>query len=179
MLEICDIGMFKFVMELGLKVLCMMFNICNWRRCEMVQWLIECVVEVGMFVFSFVMKNWSMLFMLIEVIFLVAIIVMVFVIVLCFEFLVIEREVFLCCVRVFVLQCVSWDLQWCLFFMLIFCEKNFVVFEVVYCLVVELVVVIFLIQFFVIVCYMDYCGYFQRVFKFVILVMKYFILVYN
>lgn len=177
--ETRDIGMLKFAMELGLKVLRMTLNTRNWRRREMVQWLIECAVEAGTSALSLVMKNWSTLFTPTEATSLVATTVMAPATASRLELSVIEREALLCCARALALQCASRDPQRCSLSTLTLCEKNPAAFEAAYRLVVESAAVIPPTQLFAIARYMDYRGYPQRAFKLATLAMKHFTLAYN
>jgi len=174
-----DIDMLHFAMELGLKVLRMTLNTNNWRRREMVEWLIECAVEVGTSALSQIMKNWSSLFTPIEATSLVATTVMAPTTAVRLELTVIEKEALLCCARALALQCASRDPQRCSLSTLTLCEKNPAAFEAAYRLVVESAAVIPPTQLFAIARYMDYRGYPQRAFKLATLAMKHFTLAYN
>lgn len=177
--ETRDTDMLHFAMELGLKVLRMTLNTHNWRRREMVQWLIQCAVEAGTSALSHVMKNWSKLFTPTEATSLVATTVMAPATASRLELTVIEKEALLCCARALALQCASRDPQRCSLSTLTLCEKNPVAFEAAYHLVVESAALIPPTQLFAIARYMDYRGYPQRAFKLATLAMKHFTLAYN
>lgn len=174
-----DIDMLHFAMELGFKVLSMTLNTRNWRRREMVQWLIECAVESGTSALSQIMKNWSSLFTPTEATSLVATTVMAPTTSARLELTVLEKEALLCCARALALQCASRDPQRCSLSTLTLCEKNPAAFEAAYRLVVESAAVIPPTQLFAIARYMDYRGYPQRAFKLATLAMKHFSLAYN
>lgn len=169
----------QFAMEIGLKVLCMTLNSENWRRSEMVQWLIECAVEVGTSALSHVMKNWSSLFTPTEATSLVATTVMAPATAVRLNLTVLEKEALLCCARALALQCASRDPQRCSLSTLTLCEKNSAAFEAAYRLVVESAAIVPPTQLFAIARYMDYRGYPQRAFKLTTLAMKHFNLAYN
>lgn len=174
-----DIDMLHFAMELGLKVLRMTLNTRNWRRREMVQWLIECAVEVGTSALSQIMKNWSSLFTPTEATSLVATTVMAPATAVRLELTVVEKEALLCCAQALALQCASRDPQRCSLSTLTLCEKHPAAFEAAYRLVVESAAFIPPTQLFAIARYMDYRGYPQRAFKLATLAMKHFTLAYN
>nr|XP_033472388.1 zinc finger SWIM domain-containing protein 6-like [Epinephelus lanceolatus] len=46
-----DITLLKVSLELGLQVMRMTLSTLNWRRREMVRWLVTCATEAGEFVF--------------------------------------------------------------------------------------------------------------------------------
>lgn len=177
--ETRDTDMLHFAMELGLKVLRMTLNTRNWRRREMVQWLLECAVESGTSALSHIMKNWSTLFTPTEATALVATTVMAPTTASRLELTVIEKEALLCCARALALQCASRDPQRCSLSTLTLCEKNPAAFETAYRLVIESAAVIPPTQLFAIARYMDYRGYPQRAFKLATLAMKHFTLAYN
>lgn len=177
--ETHDPDMLHFAMELGLKVLRMTLNARNWRRRDMVQWVIECAVQSGTSALSHIMKNWSTLFTPTEATSLVATTVMAPSTALRLELTVIEKEALMCCARALALQCASRDPQRCCLSTLTLCEKNPAAFEAAYRLVVESAAVIPPTQLFAIARYMDYRGYPQRAFKLATLAMKHFTLAYN
>lgn len=178
-LETHDPDMLHFAMELGLKVLRMTLNARNWRRRDMVQWVIESAVQSGTSALSHIMKNWSTLFTPTEATSLVATTVMAPSTALRLELTVIEKEALMCCARALALQCASRDPQRCCLSTLTLCEKNPAAFEAAYRLVVESAAVIPPTQLFAIARYMDYRGYPQRAFKLATLAMKHFTLAYN
>jgi hypothetical protein len=48
--------------ELGLQVMRMTLSSLNWRRREMVRWLVTCATEVGVEALVSIMSNWYQLF---------------------------------------------------------------------------------------------------------------------
>jgi len=48
--------------ELGLQVMRMTLSSLNWRRREMVRWLVTCATEVGLEALMSIMSNWYQLF---------------------------------------------------------------------------------------------------------------------
>lgn len=177
--ETPDFDMLHVAMELGLLVLRMTLNTSNWRRREMVQWLIECAIEAGTSALSQIMKNWSSLFTPIEATSMVATTVMAPATAARLQLTVVEKEALLCCARALALQCASREPQKCCLSTLSLCEKNPAAFEAAYRLVVESAAVIPPTQLFAIARYMDYRGYPQRAFKLATLAMKHFTLAYN
>lgn len=171
--------MLHFAMELGLKVLRMTLHAHNWRRRDIVQWVIECAVESGTSALSHIMKNWSTLFTPTEATSQVATAVMAPSTAARLELTIIEKEALMCCARALALQCASRDPQHCCLSTLTLCEKNAAAFETAYRLVVESAALILPTQLFAIARYMDYRGYPQRAFKLATLAMKHFTLAYN
>lgn len=171
--------MLHFAMELGLKVLRMTLHAHNWRRRDIVQWVIECAVESGTSALSHIMKNWSTLFTPTEATSQVATAVMAPSTAARLELTIIEKEALMCCARALALQCASRDPQHCCLSTLTLCEKNAAAFETAYRLVVESAALIPPTQLFAIARYMDYRGYPQRAFKLATLAMKHFTLAYN
>lgn len=174
-----DTEMLHFALQLGLKVLRMTLSTGNWRRREMIQWLIECAVENGTSALSQIMKNWSSLFTPTEATSLVATTVMAPGTAMRLELTILEKEALLCCARALALQCASRDPQQCSLSTLTLCEKHPASFETAYRLVVESAAVIPPTQLFAIARYMDYRGYPHRAFKLASLAMKHFSLAYN
>lgn len=177
--ETHDREMLHFAMELGLKVLRMTLHAHNWRRRDIVQWVIECAVESGTSALSHIMKNWSTLFTPTEATSQVATAVMAPSTAARLELTIIEKEALMCCARALALQCASRDPQHCCLSTLTLCEKNAAAFETAYRLVVESAALILPTQLFAIARYMDYRGYPQRAFKLATLAMKHFTLAYN
>ena len=174
-----DGEMLRVAMELGLKVLKMTLVAQNWRRGEMVQWTIECAVQLGTSALSHIMKNWSSLFSPTEATSLVATTVMAPATATRLDLSVVEKEALVCCARALALQCASRDPQRCSLSALTLCEKNPVAFEAAYRLVVESAALIPPTQLFAIARYMEHRGYPQRAFKLTTLAMKHFTLAYN
>ncbi|XP_022237035.1 zinc finger SWIM domain-containing protein 5-like [Limulus polyphemus] len=52
--------------ELGLQVMRMTLSSLNWRRREMVRWLVTCATEVGLDALISIIQNWYQLFTPIE-----------------------------------------------------------------------------------------------------------------
>lgn len=48
--------------ELGLQVMRMTVNCMNWRRREMVRWLVTCATQLGLDALIAIMQNWYQLF---------------------------------------------------------------------------------------------------------------------
>ena len=49
-------------LELGLQVMRMTLSTLNWRRREMVRWLVTCATEIGFEALISIMQNWFSLF---------------------------------------------------------------------------------------------------------------------
>lgn len=56
----------KSAYELGLQVMRMTLMTMNWRRREMVRWLVTCATEVGIQALMSIMQSWYTLFQPIE-----------------------------------------------------------------------------------------------------------------
>ena len=175
----CDHEMLQVAMELGLQVLRMTLEPGNWRRREMVQWLVECAVEAGTSALSHIMKNWSSLFTATEATTVVAATVMAPSTAGRLLLTPREKEALICCARALALQCASRNPQLCALSAMTICEKDTVAFEAAYRLVVEAAGNVQPTQLFAIARYMEHNGHHQRAFKLANLAMKHFTLAYN
>ncbi|EDO48139.1 predicted protein [Nematostella vectensis] len=174
-----DYCMLQVAMDLGLQVLRMTLNSQNWRRREMVQWSIECAVELGTAALSIIMKNWSTLFTPTEATSLVAATVMSPTTAIRLKLTMVEKEALQCCARALALQCASREPQLCCLSALTLCEKEPAAFEAAYYLVLEAASSISPTQLFAIARYMEHKNFGRRSFKLAILAIKHFTLAYN
>lgn len=175
----CDRDMLNVAMELGLQVLRMTIERGNWRRHEMVTWLVECAVEAGTSALSIIMKNWSSLFTATEATTVVATTIMSPATAEKLGLTPKEKEALLCCVRALSLQCASHSPQLCTLSALTICEKDVMAFEAAYRLVLESASNIRPTQLFAIARYLEHRGHNTRAFKLATLAMKHFTLAFN
>lgn len=179
-LESCrDHEMLHVAMELGLQVLRMTLESQNWRRHEMVQWSIECAIELGTSALSTIMKNWSKLFTPTEATSLVAANVMAPSTAIRLKLTVVEKEALHCCARALALQCASREPKYCCLPALALCEKDPIAFEAAYRLVLETAANIPPTQLFAIARYMEHRNFSQRAFRLAILAVKHSTLAFN
>lgn len=179
-LESCrDHEMLHVAMELGLQVLRMTLESQNWRRHEMVQWSIECAIELGTSALSTIMKDWSKLFTPTEATSLVAANVMAPSTAIRLKLTVVEKEALNCCARALALQCASREPKYCCLPALALCEKDPIAFEAAYRLVLETAANIPPTQLFAIARYMEHRNFSQRAFRLAILAVKHSTLAFN
>lgn len=174
-----DVGMLQVAMELGLQALRMTLDSQNWRRHEMVQWSIECAVELGTSALSTIMKNWSKLFSPTEATSLVAANIMAPATAIRLKLTAVEREALNRCARALALQCASREPKYCCLPALALCEKDPVSFEAAYQLVLESASNISPLQLFAIARYMEHRNLSRRAFRLAVLAVKHSTLAFN
>lgn len=174
-----DMDMLKVAMELGLQALRMTLESQNWRRHEMVQWSIECAIELGTSALSAIMKNWSKLFTPTEATSLVSANVMAPATAIRLKLTALEKEALHRCARALALQCASREPKYCCLPTLALCEKDPVSFEAAYQLVLETAANISPIQLFAIARYMEHKNLSRRAFRLAVLAVKHSTLAFN
>ncbi|XP_070195342.1 zinc finger SWIM domain-containing protein 5-like [Littorina saxatilis] len=170
----------KAAFELGLQVMRMTLMTLNWRRREMVRWLVTCATELGVQALIDIMHKWYQYFAPIEATTTVAVSVMSQATMIQLGLRYQQREELASCARTLALQCAKRDPQNCALCALNLCEKDPVAFEAAYQVVVEAAAhVMNSSQLFNIARYMEHLGYPHRAFRLAALAMKNLHLAYN
>ncbi|GAB1609147.1 finger SWIM domain-containing 5-like [Argonauta hians] len=166
--------------ELGLQVMRMTLTTLNWRRREMVRWLVTCATEVGVAALTSIMQNWFQLFAPMEATATVATTIMSAATVIQLNLTYQQQEDLAKCARNLALQCANKDPPGCALCALTLCEKDPIAFETAYQIVIEAPThVMNYTQLFTIARYMDHRGYPHRAYKLALLAMKNIHLAYN
>ncbi|CAH1776046.1 unnamed protein product [Owenia fusiformis] len=174
------LSLLNAALELGLQVMRMTLTALNWRRREMVRWLVTCATEVGVDALLSIMMNWVQLFTPIEATGTVATTIMspATIIQLSLDFR--RQEEIARCARTLAIQCARQDPPNCALCALNLCEKDPLAFEAAYQIVVDASShVMASTQLFNIARYMEHRGYPHRAYKLAILAMKNLQLAYN
>ncbi|KAK6468779.1 zinc finger SWIM domain-containing protein 4-like [Huso huso] len=132
-----DLTLLNVALELGLQVMRMTLNTLNWRRREMVRWLVSCTTEIGMGALISVMQGWYALFTPVEATSLVALTATSHATVLRLGLDYAQREELGGCARTLALQCAMKDPQNCALPALTLCEKDHGAFEAAYQIVLD------------------------------------------
>ncbi|KAK7508339.1 hypothetical protein BaRGS_00000578 [Batillaria attramentaria] len=166
--------------ELGLQVMRMTLMTLNWRRREMVRWLVTCATELGPQALITIMHKWYQYFAPIEATTTVAMTVMSQATMMQLGLRYVQREELANCARTLALQCAKRDPQNCALCALNLCEKDPIAFEAAYQVVVDAAShVMNSSQLFNIARYMEHLGYPHRAFRLSSLAMKNLHLAYN
>ncbi|XP_022255372.1 zinc finger SWIM domain-containing protein 5-like, partial [Limulus polyphemus] len=167
--------------ELGLQVMRMTLSSLNWRRREMVRWLVTCATEVGLEALISIVQNWYQLFTPIEATGPVASTVMSHATVMRLNLNFTEQEELSSCARTLAIQCATKDPPNCALNALTLCENDPFAFEAAYQIVVEAATtnVMTSSQLFTVARYIEHRGYPHRAYKLAILAMKGVHLAYN
>ncbi|XP_041984943.1 zinc finger SWIM domain-containing protein 4-like isoform X2 [Aricia agestis] len=115
--------------ELGLQVLRMTLSAVNWRRREMVRWLVTCATELGLDALMSIMQNWYELFTPTEATGPVAAAAMSHAIALRLGLTFEQQEKLSACARTLALQCAAKDPPGCALSALSVCEGSAGAFE--------------------------------------------------
>ncbi|KAL4235965.1 Zinc finger SWIM domain-containing protein 6 [Mactra antiquata] len=170
----------KAAYKLGLQVMRMTLMTMNWRRREMVHWLVTCATEVGLEALMSIMQNWYSLFQPIEATGMVASTIMTQATMIQLNLNFSEREELAKCARALALQCATKDPQNCALCALTLCEKDAIAFETAYQIVVDAAShTMNSSHLFNIARYMEPRGYPNRAYKLSLLAMKNLHLAYN
>lgn len=152
----------------------------NWRRREMVRWLVTCATEVGVPALISIMQSWYSLFQPIEATGMVATTIMSPSTMLQLNLNFHQQEEIASCARNLALQCANKDPQNCALCALTLCEKDPIAFETAYQIVIDAATHIMNSgQLFNIARYMEHRGYPNRAYKLALLAMKNLHLAYN
>uniref|UniRef100_UPI00358F311A zinc finger SWIM domain-containing protein 6-like isoform X2 n=1 Tax=Myxine glutinosa TaxID=7769 RepID=UPI00358F311A len=178
-----DITLLNVALELGLQVMRMTLSTMNWRRREMVRWLVTCATEVGVCALMSIMQSWYTLFTPIEATSLVATSVLSPPTALRLSLDYGQREELAQCARTLALQCAMKDPQSCALSALTLCEKDPVAFETAYQIVLDAAsgagAGMGHAQLFTVARYMEHRGYPLRAYKLATLAMAQLSLAYN
>uniref|UniRef100_A0A8C7Y2R5 Zinc finger, SWIM-type containing 5 n=1 Tax=Oryzias sinensis TaxID=183150 RepID=A0A8C7Y2R5_9TELE len=175
-----DITLLNVSLELGLQVMRMTLSTLNWRRREMVRWLVTCATEVGLRALVSILQSWYTLFTPTEATSIVAATVMSHNTILRLSLDYPQREELASCARTLALQCAMKDPQNCALSALTLCEKDHIAFETAYQIVIDAASTgMTYSQLFTIARYMEHRGYPLRSFKLASLAMTHLNLAYN
>ncbi|KAG8278278.1 Zinc finger SWIM domain-containing protein 6 [Homalodisca vitripennis] len=166
--------------ELGLQVMRMTLSSLNWRRREMVRWLVTCATEVGVEALVSIMQNWYQLFTPTEATGPVATTIMSHSTIMRLNLTFAQQEELSGCARTLALQCATKDPPNCALNALTLCENEALAFETAYQIVIDAASHIMTSsQLFTIARYMEHRGYPTRAYKLAMLAMKNVHLAYN
>ncbi|KAF7649098.1 hypothetical protein LDENG_00147360, partial [Lucifuga dentata] len=175
-----DITLLKVSLELGLQVMRMTLSTLNWRRREMVRWLVTCATEVGVFALDSIMQSWFTLFTPTEATSVVATTVMSSNTIVRLHLDCHQQEKLANSARTLALQCAMKDPQNCALSALTLCEKDHIAFETAYQIVLDAAATgMSYTQLFTIARYMEHRGYPMRAYKLATLAMTHLNLSYN
>uniref|UniRef100_A0A8C8DK55 Zinc finger SWIM-type containing 6 n=1 Tax=Oryzias sinensis TaxID=183150 RepID=A0A8C8DK55_9TELE len=175
-----DITLLKVSLELGLQVMRITLSTLNWRRREMVRWLVTCATEVGVYALDSIMQNWFTLFTPTEATSIVATTVMSNSTIVRLHLDCHQQENLASSARTLALQCAMKDPQNCALSALTLCEKDHIAFETAYQIVLDAAATgMSYTQLFTIARYMEHRGYPMRAYKLATLAMAHLNLSYN
>nr|XP_057919070.1 zinc finger SWIM domain-containing protein 6 isoform X1 [Doryrhamphus excisus] len=175
-----DLTLLKVSLELGLQVMRMTLSTLNWRRREMVRWLVTCATEVGVFALDSIMQSWFTLFTPTEATSVVASTVMSNATIVRLHLDSHQQENLANSARTLALQCTMKDPQNCALSALTLCEKDHIAFETAYQIVLDAAATgMNYTQLFTIARYMEHRGYPMRSYKLATLAMTHLNLSYN
>uniref|UniRef100_A0ABM5FTT5 Zinc finger SWIM domain-containing protein 6 n=1 Tax=Pogona vitticeps TaxID=103695 RepID=A0ABM5FTT5_9SAUR len=175
-----DITLLKVSLELGLQVMRMTLSTLNWRRREMVRWLVTCATEVGVYALDSIMHSWFTLFTPTEATSIVATTVMSNSTIVRLHLDCHQQEKLASSARTLALQCAMKDPQNCALSALTLCEKDHIAFETAYQIVLDAAATgMSYTQLFTIARYMEHRGYPMRAYKLATLAMTHLNLSYN
>ena len=166
--------------QLGLQVMRLTKTSMNWRRREMVRWLVTCATEVGIQALLSIMSMWNQLFTATEATGPVATSVMSHSTVMRLGLDYRKQEELSSCARNLALQCAHEDPPNCALNALTLCESDPIAFETAYQIVTDAASSgMTSSQLFTIARYMEHRGYPHRAHKLALLAMKNVTLTYN
>ncbi|MEQ2174323.1 Zinc finger SWIM domain-containing protein 6, partial [Goodea atripinnis] len=152
----------------------------NWRRREMVRWLVTCATEVGVFALDNIMQNWFTLFTPTEATSVVASTIMSNSTIVRLHLDCNQQEKLANSARTLALQCAMKDPQNCALSALTLCEKDHIAFETAYQIVLDSAATgMNYTQLFTIARYMEHRGYPMRAYKLATLALTHLNLSYN
>ncbi|XP_015508478.1 zinc finger SWIM domain-containing protein 6 isoform X1 [Parus major] len=161
-------------------VMRMTLSTLNWRRREMVRWLVTCATEVGVYALDSIMQNWFTLFTPTEATSIVATTVMSNSTIVRLHLDCHQQEKLASSARTLALQCAMKDPQNCALSALTLCEKDHIAFETAYQIVLDAATAgMSYSQLFTIARYMEHRGYPMRAYKLATLAMTHLNLSYN
>uniref|UniRef100_A0A8C2PMJ3 SWIM-type domain-containing protein n=1 Tax=Capra hircus TaxID=9925 RepID=A0A8C2PMJ3_CAPHI len=124
-----DITLLKVSLELGLQVMRMTLSTLNWRRREMVRWLVTCSELKSVYALDSIMQSWFTLFTPTEATSIVATTVMSNSTIVRLHLDCHQQEKLASSARTLALQCAMKDPQNCALSALTLCEKDHIAFE--------------------------------------------------
>ncbi|XP_035170154.1 zinc finger SWIM domain-containing protein 6-like [Oxyura jamaicensis] len=170
----------RFQVEELDMVMRMTLSTLNWRRREMVRWLVTCATEVGVYALDSIMQSWFTLFTPTEATSIVATTVMSNSTVVRLHLDCHQQEKLAGSARTLALQCAMKDPQNCALSALTLCEKDHIAFETAYQIVLDAATTgMSYSQLFTIARYMEHRGYPMRAYKLATLAMTHLNLSYN
>ncbi|KAK0052119.1 zinc finger SWIM domain-containing protein 5-like isoform X1 [Biomphalaria pfeifferi] len=170
----------KASFELGLQVMRMTLMTLNWRRREMVRWIVTCATQVGVDALLAIMQSWYQYFAPVEASSTVAMTVMSPATMMQLSATYSQQEELAHCTRTLALQCAKRDPQNCALCALNLCEKDSRAFEAAYQIVVGAAShIINSSQLFTIARYMEHRGHPSQAFRLALLAMKGLHVAYN
>ncbi|XP_071448668.1 zinc finger SWIM domain-containing protein 5-like [Hetaerina americana] len=166
--------------ELGLQVLRKTHSCHDWRRLEMVRWLVTCATEVGVDALLYIMQTWYQLFTPTEATGPVATTIMSHATISRLNLTMAQQEELSVCARSLALQCATKDPPNCALNALTLCESESLAFQTAYQIVADTAShAMTSSQLFTIARYMQHRGYPHRAYKLALLAMKKVHLAYN
>ncbi|XP_041475429.1 zinc finger SWIM domain-containing protein 5-like [Lytechinus variegatus] len=170
----------KATFDLGLHIMRMTLANMNWRRRDMVHWMVRCATEIGIDALITVMQSWYTLFSPTEATTMVATTVMSPTTAIRLNLDIRAQEELARCARSVALQCAAKDPPSCALCALTLCEKDTVAFKAAYQIVVDAAAgAMNSQQLFTIARYMEHRGYATLAYDLAVLAMRNLSLGYN
>lgn len=160
--------------ELGLQIMRMTLLVLNWKRREIVRWIVNCATEVGLEALISIMHNWHSLFTPVEAAGHVASSIMSHATVMRLALDFSQQEELSNCARTLALECATKDPPNCALPALTLCENEHFAFEAAYQIVIDAgnTGVMNSQNLFTIARYMEHRGYPHRAYKLALLAIK-------
>eukprot|EP00095_Tigriopus_kingsejongensis_P008306 maker-scaffold871_size86487-snap-gene-0.22 protein:Tk08306 transcript:maker-scaffold871_size86487-snap-gene-0.22-mRNA-1 annotation:"hypothetical protein DAPPUDRAFT_306274" len=166
--------------QLGLQVLRITLTSLNWRRRDLVRWLVTCATEVGFEALLSILKNWHRYFTPTEASGTIATSVMSHATIVRLSLNFAQQEEIASCARTLALQCAHEDPSGCSLNALTLCENEPIAFETAYQIVVDGADnAMTASQLFTIARYMEHRGYPHRAYKLALLAIRSVKVLYN
>lgn len=175
------LALLNVAFELGLQVMRVTLTSLNWRRREMVRWLVTCATEIGLDALVSIMQKWYQFFTPTEATGPVATTIMSHATILRLGLDFSQQEELSSCARTLALQCASKDPPNCALNALTLCEGDAYAFETAHQIVVDAAGsgVMTSSQLFTVARYMEHRGYAHRAYKLAVLATRGVQLAYN
>lgn len=175
------LALLNVAFELGLQVMRVTLSSLNWRRREMVRWLVTCATEIGLEALVSIMQKWYQFFTPTEATGPVATTIMSHATILRLGLDFSQQEELSSCARTLALQCASKDPPNCALNALTLCEGDAYAFETAHQIVVDAAGsgVMTSSQLFTVARYMEHRGYAHRAYKLAVLATRGVQLAYN
>ncbi|XP_064476945.1 zinc finger SWIM domain-containing protein 5-like isoform X2 [Ornithodoros turicata] len=175
------LALLNVAFELGLQVMRVTLSSLNWRRREMVRWLVTCATEIGLEALISIMQKWYQFFTPTEATGPVATTIMSHATILRLALDFAQQEELSSCARTLALQCASKDPPNCALNALTLCEGDAYAFETAHQIVVDAAGsgVMTSSQLFTVARYMEHRGYAHRAYKLAVLATRGVQLAYN